>query len=99
MIERGAGVDAVSIPRLKDALARGGEAFMHRAFKGAEIAYALRHRDSAPHFAGMFAAKEAASKALGTDSFHFLTLEVVHDESGKPSVTQSGAKLPVSISI
>ena len=37
-----------------------------RVFTDGEIAYCLRRREPAIHFAGRFAAKEAAMKALGT---------------------------------
>jgi holo-[acyl-carrier protein] synthase len=39
---------------------------MRRVFTEGEIAYCTRRREPAIHFAGRFAAKEAAMKALGT---------------------------------
>ena len=39
---------------------------MNRIFTDGEIAYCRRRRQPAIHFAGRFAAKEAAMKALGT---------------------------------
>ena len=39
---------------------------MHRVFTEGEIAYCRRRRHPEVHFAGRFAAKEAAMKALGT---------------------------------
>jgi holo-[acyl-carrier protein] synthase len=39
---------------------------MRRVFTDGEIAYCRRRRQPAIHFAGRFAAKEAAMKALGT---------------------------------
>jgi holo-[acyl-carrier protein] synthase len=62
----GLGFDATDIPRLRDVLERYGDRFLHRVFTDAEIEYCTRRRDPAPHFAGRFAAKEAAMKALGT---------------------------------
>jgi holo-[acyl-carrier protein] synthase len=62
----GLGIDATDIPRIAAALERYGERFMNRIFTDGEIAYCRRRREPAIHFAGRFAAKEAAMKALGT---------------------------------
>jgi holo-[acyl-carrier protein] synthase len=62
----GLGIDATDIPRIAAALERYGERFMNRIFTDGEIAYCRRRRQPAIHFAGRFAAKEAAMKALGT---------------------------------
>jgi holo-[acyl-carrier protein] synthase len=62
----GLGLDATDIHRIAGTLARYGERFMHRIFTDAEVAYCSRRRVPAIHFAGRFAAKEAAMKALGT---------------------------------
>jgi holo-[acyl-carrier protein] synthase len=62
----GIGLDATEIERIEAAIARYGDRFLRRIFTDAEIAYATRRRSPAPHFAGRFAAKEAAMKALGT---------------------------------
>jgi len=62
----GIGLDATEIGRVGQAIERFGDRFLRRVFTDGEIAYAMRHRDPAPHFAARFAAKEAAMKALGT---------------------------------
>jgi holo-[acyl-carrier protein] synthase len=62
----GIGMDATEIERVERAIARFGDRFLRRVFTDGEIAYATRRRNPAPHFAGRFAAKEAAMKALGT---------------------------------
>jgi holo-[acyl-carrier protein] synthase len=62
----GLGLDATDIPRIAATLERYGERFMTRVFTDNEIAYCRRRRHPAVHFAGRFAAKEAAMKALGT---------------------------------
>lgn len=62
----GLGLDATDIDRIADTIERYGERFLHRVFTDGEIAYCARHRVAATHFAGRFAAKEAAMKALGT---------------------------------
>src|SRR3984893_16075543 len=62
----GLGIDATDIHRIAGTLTRYGERFMHRIFTDGEVAYCTRRRMPAIHFAGRFAAKEAAMKALGT---------------------------------
>jgi holo-[acyl-carrier protein] synthase len=62
----GLGIDATDISRIAGTLARYGDRFMHRIFTDGEVAYCTRRRLPAVHFAGRFAAKEAAMKALGT---------------------------------
>jgi holo-[acyl-carrier protein] synthase len=62
----GLGIDATDIPRIAAALERYGERFMNRIFTDGEVAYCRRRHVPAIHFAGRFAAKEAAMKALGT---------------------------------
>ena len=62
----GLGLDATDIDRIRDTITRWGERFTHRIFTEAEVAYCMRRRAPAIHFAGRFAAKEAAMKALGT---------------------------------
>jgi holo-[acyl-carrier protein] synthase len=62
----GLGIDATDIHRIAGTLAQYGERFMRRIFTDGEVAYCTRRRVPAIHFAGRFAAKEAAMKALGT---------------------------------
>jgi len=62
----GLGLDATDIDRIADTIDRYGERFLNRIFTAGEIAYCTRRRVPAIHFAGRFAAKEAAMKALGT---------------------------------
>jgi holo-[acyl-carrier protein] synthase len=66
MAIRGIGVDVVKVERLVTALERFGERMERRLFTEAELAYCRSHRNPLPHLAARFAAKEAASKALGT---------------------------------
>jgi holo-[acyl-carrier protein] synthase len=66
----GLGLDATDIPRIAATLDRYGERFMRRIFTDMEIAYCVARPAPAIHFAGRFAAKEAAMKALGTGHSH-----------------------------
>jgi holo-[acyl-carrier protein] synthase len=62
----GLGLDAADIHRIADIIERYGDRFVRRVFTDGEVAYCTRRRAPAIHFAGRFAAKEAAMKALGT---------------------------------
>jgi len=89
----GLGLDATDIPRIADTLARYGERFMHRIFTDAEVAYCTRRREPATHFAGRFAAKEAAMKALGTGHSRgvlWRDIEVVRRPGGPPKLQLHG---------
>jgi holo-[acyl-carrier protein] synthase len=62
----GLGLDATDIGRIAQTIERYGDRFVRRVYTDAEIEYCSRRRVPATHFAGRFAAKEAAMKALGT---------------------------------
>jgi len=62
----GLGLDATDVARIATTIERYGERFLRRVFTEGEIAYCMRRREPATHFAGRFAAKEAGMKALGT---------------------------------
>src|SRR6185295_12043903 len=62
----GLGLDATDISRIADTIERYGDRFLRRIFTDGEIEYSTSRRVPAIHFAGRFAAKEAAMKALGT---------------------------------
>ena len=89
----GLGVDIVEVHRVEAAMRRHGEAFLKRIFTPAEIAYCERHRNKYERFAGRFAAKEAAMKALGTGwgrGVRWLDIEVVRLPGGKPTLQLRG---------
>src|SRR3977135_2104288 len=83
----GLGIDATDIHRIAGTLTRYGERFMHRIFTDGEVAYCTRRRVPAIHFAGRFASKEAAMKALGTGHSQgvlWRDIEVVRQPGGPP---------------
>jgi len=91
----GIGLDATDIPRVEKAIARYGDRFIHRIFTEAEIAYCSGKYRPAPHYAGRFAAKEAAMKALGTGLARGVTgryIEVVR-VGGPPRLVVRGGAL------
>lgn len=73
------GFDLVHIPRMEKSIASA--AFLNKVFSAAERDYCK----TAESYAGIFAAKEAYFKALGTGlQLPLNRLEVLHDDKGKP---------------
>jgi holo-[acyl-carrier protein] synthase len=90
----GLGTDMIEIARIEHSLTRYGDAFLHRIYTPAEIAY-CRHKkkNAAESFAARFAAKEAGAKALGTGISHGVTwreLEVLRLPGQRPTLHLSG---------
>jgi holo-[acyl-carrier protein] synthase len=88
----GIGLDLVDLDRLGRLLERHGEAFVRRVCRDGEA-----RGGSGParvaHVAGLFAAKEAAMKALGTgwaQGVAFRQIEVVRDAGGAPGLRLHG---------
>ena len=95
----GLGVDIAEVDRIEAAIERHGQAFLQRIFTASEIAYCEKHRNRAERFAGRFAAKEAAMKALGTGwsrGVRWMDIEVVREPSGKPSLKLTGASREIA---
>ena len=89
---RGIGTDIIEISRLEKAIQRYGARFLDRLFTPKEQLYCYRYRDSSRHFAGRFAAKEAAVKALGTGinkNISWLDIEILNDAYGRPILSLS----------
>ena len=89
------GIDLIEIGRIQEALDRYGERFLKRVFTSAEIASA---RGNASELAARFAAKEAASKALGTGigPISWVDIEVLNKPSGKPILRLTGRAKNIS---
>lgn len=89
----GIGTDICAVSRMEKAIEKAH--FYERVFFEEERAYLERKENArAQSAAAMFAAKEAVSKALGTGFIRGImpwTIEVTHDEDGKPGVRLHGA--------
>jgi holo-[acyl-carrier protein] synthase len=89
----GLGIDIAEINRIEAAIGRYGDHFLRRLFTPAEIEYCESHRNRFERYAGRFAAKEAAMKALGTGwrrGVRWVDIEVIRDPAGKPSLRLAG---------
>lgn len=93
------GIDVVNISRFEQFTEDKSHHFLQKIFTSYELDYCFLHEDAAPHLAGIFAAKEAISKALGTENFPFICIEIRHRKDGKPDGYKDGERLSVSVSI
>lgn len=83
----GLGIDVASVERMAQSLERFGERFWERILTPLERAELAKRQDRAIALAGRFAAKEAASKALGgPKDVWWQDVEVRKDASGAPSL-------------
>jgi holo-[acyl-carrier protein] synthase len=84
MILIGIGTDIIEIDRVAHAM---NEAFAERMFTPSERAYLTSKNEKAETAAGLFCAKEAAAKAVGTGFGGTLAptdVEIHHYPNGKP---------------
>lgn len=92
---RGIGTDLCTISRIEKAIQRTH--FYERVFFETERAYLEKKENArAQSAAAMFAAKEAAAKALGTGFIRNIqpwTIEVTHAENGAPGIRLHGEAL------
>ena len=75
------GVDLMKLGDFARSLEEGGEPFLSRLFHQSEVTGASNER-----LAGIFAAKEAAFKAMGLPKGDWHVLEVRHDGDGRPHI-------------
>ena len=93
----GIGNDLIDIRRIEQTLARFGDRFVDRIYTEAEKRKAERRKGAGNAYAATlakrYAAKEAASKALGTGfrkGVFWRDLGVVNEPSGKPTIVMTG---------
>jgi holo-[acyl-carrier protein] synthase len=89
----GVGTDMVDCQRIEQMIQRHGDRFLERVFSAEEIAYCLRGKRPAEHFAARFAAKEAILKALGTGwigKIAWADMALLPDTLGKPVLRLTG---------
>jgi holo-[acyl-carrier protein] synthase len=89
----GLGIDLEEVERVQGAIERQGERFLKRIYTEKERAYCEQFKDKYERFAGRFAVKEAAMKALGTGwsrGVRWVDVEVVRQRGGRPSLALKG---------
>ena len=95
----GIGTDIVEIQRVNASLQRFGSAFRNRVFTPAEQEEARRRNEAPSFYAGRWAAKEAAAKALGCgigEHCSFTDVELGNGPAGAPFLKLSGKAAEVS---
>src|SRR5260370_12718664 len=89
----GMGVDIADVERIQGAIERHGEVFLRRVYTVREREYCERFKNKYERYAGRFAAKEAAMKALGTGwrrGGAWGDLEVGGETSRRPTLALTG---------
>jgi holo-[acyl-carrier protein] synthase len=89
----GMGIDVAEVERIRGAIERHGEVFLRRIFTAKEREYCERFKNKFERYAGRFAVKEAAMKALGTGwsrGVRWVDLEVVGQRGGRPMLVLTG---------
>lgn len=87
------GTDIIEIERIKESIENIGEKFLKRVFTDKEIEYCeSKKAQKYQNYAGRFAAKEAAFKAISKilkDKYSvcWKDFEVINDEQGRPYLT------------
>jgi holo-[acyl-carrier protein] synthase len=89
---RGIGIDIHDVKDFAAIVARSGDDYLKRVFTPDEIVYCDAAANAMETYAGKFAVKEAAMKALGTgwDGVDWRDFEVVNEASGKPVLQLAG---------
>jgi len=83
---KGNGIDIIEVERIKKSITN--EAFLKKIYTDNEIDYLRKRKLNPQTAAGLFAAKEAVSKCLGTgfSTFGPTDIEILKDDNGKPIV-------------
>ena len=90
---RAIGTDVVELDHFTEVIDRSRPGFLERLFTQREIEHCERFKDRMASYAAIFAAKEAFLKALRTGlapGIRWTDVEVLHEESGAPSVVVHG---------
>ena len=85
----GIGNDIIEIERVENAISKEG--FIAKVYTQREIENIVKRGNRTETYAGIFSAKEAISKAIGTGvrEFALTDLEILNDDLGKPYVIVS----------
>lgn len=89
----GLGIDVAEVKRIGEVIEAQKERFLRRVYTPDEVAYCEQFRNRYERYAGRFAVKEAAMKALGTGwsrGVRWVDVEVVRQRGGRPMLALKG---------
>ena|SRR3974377_2160448 len=89
----GMGIDIAEVPRIQAVIESQRERFLRRVYTPQEVAYCEQFKNKYERYAGRFAVKEAAMKALGTGwsrGVRWVDVEVVRALGGRPTLSLKG---------
>ena len=89
----GIGTDIIEVDRIGQMIDKHDDLFLRRVFTPLEIEYCGGRKSAMQHYAGRWAAKEAALKALGTGwsrGIKWTDMEVANLMGGKPELKIHG---------
>lgn len=98
----GMGIDIAEVPRIRAVIESRKERFLRRVYTPEEAAYCEQFKNKYERYAGRFAVKEAAMKALGTGwnrGVRWVDLEVVRARGGKPTLALKGEAKKIADSL
>ena len=84
------GTDIIEVNRIQQSIEKYSTKFLQKVYTEKEIAYCEKYKLSYERFAGKFAAKESAQKALMAalpdTSFPLKKIEILNDSYGRPVI-------------
>jgi len=89
----GMGIDIAEVKRIASVIESQRERFLRRVFTLDEVAYCEQFKNKYERYAGRFAAKEAAMKALGTGwsrGVRWVDVEVIRQQGRRPTLELRG---------
>jgi holo-[acyl-carrier protein] synthase len=89
----GLGIDVAEVKRIQAVIEAQGERFLQRVYTPDEVTYCEKFKNKYERYAGRFAVKEAAMKALGTGWSHgvrWVDVEVVRVKGARPTLSLKG---------
>ena len=95
------GIDIVKNSRVERLYEKFGEGFLNKFFTPLEIEYIASRGNGIETISGLFAAKEAVVKAIGTGfsgAVKFHSIEIQHETTGAPFAVYRDERISLSIS-
>ena len=89
----GMGIDIAEVKRIEAVIESQRERFLRRVYTLDEVAYCEQFKNKYERYAGRFAVKEAAMKALGTGwsrGVRWVDVEGVRHRGGRPTLAIKG---------